>query len=151
MGFAFCAEADFMNIFDGGDSTDNKPDLNLFIGIAGDFTGASAGTDALDLILYVFSYNGGTEIGSFGDFESGDFDQGAFVIAVGFEDDGQGSRNQVLYFGTDGSVIFDGGSVLLSTVDLLKVEEGDDGKSLGSETSTLDAALDCITFEEESK
>lgn len=149
--FAFCAEADFLGVFNSNDTTENENELNLFVGISGDFSLDSSSSDGIDLILYVFSYNGGSEIGNFLDFESGEFDEGAFVIAVAYEEDEQGNREQILYFGTEGSVIFDGSNVLLSTVEMMKVEEGNDGHSLGSETATLDAALECITYEEESK
>ena len=149
--FAFCADADIFG--SAGAFEDSTKELNVFIGISGDFVNASEGTDALDLILYVFSYNGGSEIGNFLDFTEGDFDEGAFVIAASNEEDEQGKKKLVLYFATEGSVIFDNGSVLLSSVELLKIEEGQDGNSLSSETATLDAELECATYddEEESK
>ena len=101
--FAFCAEADFLSVFS-NDTTENENEWLYLLVYQETFSLDSSISDGIDLILYVFSYNGGSEIGTL-DFESGEFDEGAFVIAVAYEEDEQGNREQILYFGTEGSVI----------------------------------------------
>lgn len=152
MDFAFCAEADFFGFFgDEGDSTSNDgdgPDLNMFIGIAGNFSFDSLSNSdlGLDLILYVFSYNGGATVGTFDDFEDdlSDNFKGAFIIGVAFEEDENGDKQEAFYFGTQGSVAFAGEEVLMSGVKLAKVELGSNSNSLTNEEVNMSADLTCV-------
>ena len=97
LAYAFCANTDLFDLFDfDGDDGDNE-DLNIFIGIGGDLdlsqieSGGDSSENPIDLLVYVFSYGGGSDIGDFGDFEDGeDLDGVAFILVVTFDDNGDG-------------------------------------------------------------
>lgn len=138
--FGFCAEADFFGNFDDSDSTeDSSLELDLFVGIAGDFDAASIdGGDSelgLDLILYTFSYNGSTKIGDFDDFNEEELNNLAFVLAIEFKDD-----SEKVYFATEGSVNFSGSEVLLTSVKMKEIEDDE----LSEDLVNLTANLECV-------
>lgn len=156
MDFAFCAEADFLGFFDNGSDSSSSgngdgPELNLFVGIAGEFSfdgadSSSSDGPGLDLVLYAFSYNGGQQISSFDTFEGdlGKRFKGAFIIAVAFGENEQGETEEAFYFATGGSLAFSGSEVLMSGVTMTKVEIGSESNGLTGETANLAANLTCV-------
>lgn len=151
MDFGFCASSALFGAIDGPNGNDDE--LEVFIGVSGDFD-VSAGTGdpedlGLDLILYVFSYNGSNNIGDFGSFDGeGDPANSAFVIAVtNFDEDGGD-----IYFSKSGNVDFGGSNVSLSGLTMAKIlEDIQEGNVLGTTTVRASGALECgsISFDEE--
>jgi|SRR5690554_468011 len=148
--FGICASSDmfgFTEDIDGSSNQGTNDDLDMFIGIAGDFNFEDENADIEDpsaLLLYAFSYNGGSSIGGFNDFENGTVDNKAFVIAVKFDED---INNVGLYFATSGTVNFSGANVTMSGVKMAKVEEDPSSNNfLGSRRSNLSAFLECGSF-----
>lgn len=157
MDFGFCASADFLDAIPDNsddssstDSDDSDVNLDLFIGISGDFDlGSSDEADAedlgLDLILYTFSYNGATEIGDFDDFGEDELDDLAFVIAVTYDDSGS-DVDAKFYFATEGSVNFAGTEVILNNVKMAVVDL--DESELEDMLVDMRANLECVSFED---
>jgi hypothetical protein len=148
MDFGFCASSTLFGSY--GPSGEND-DLEVFIGVSGDFDlgGTSGDGDpedlGLDLILYAFSFNGGTNIGDFTIFEGeGDPSNSAFVLAVTNFD---GENGGDIYFSKSGNVDFGGSIVSLSGLTMVKVDEGLQGENvLGSTSLRASGALECGTF-----
>lgn len=147
----FCASSDVFGFSPGQGGSSNE-ELDVFIGVSGNFDIGQLESDSgefpVDLILYVFSYNGGSNIGSFTDFEVGEAGNGAFVIAVEFDKVHQDGK---LYFSTSGSVDFAGSSVTLSSIQMAEILESIEGDELGNKTVPLQAFLECgsLNFDEE--
>lgn len=151
--FGFCADVDFLGFTPGSGSSDSSSgsssDLNIFIGISGDFVMGESESSGLDLILYAFSYNGATDLGSFEDFEGGEAENAAFVIAVAFEEDGHEGHGgePTFYFATDGSLSFAGEEVIISGAEMMKIEMGDNDHDHGDgESVDMSANLECIKY-----
>lgn len=148
MDFGFCASGDFFDVIDGPDAGEDE--VEIFIGVSGDFDLSEEFGDSvdlgLDLILYAFSYNGGTSIGDFTSFEdeNGQPSNNAYVLAVtnfGSENGGE------IYFAKSGKVDFGGSTVSLSGLTMVKLEEGvEGGNILGSTSVRASGALECGTF-----
>lgn len=147
----FCASSDVFGFSPGQGGSSNE-ELDVFIGVSGNFDIGQLEDDSeefpVDLILYVFSYNGGKSIGSFTDFEGGEAGNGAFVIAVEFDKVHQDGK---LYFSTSGSVDFAGSSVTLSSIQMAEILESIEGDELGNKSVPLQAFLECgsLNFDEE--
>lgn len=149
LAMGFCLSSDLFGFTDdfgnnGGSAVDN---LDLFVGIAGDFNldGGSFESSS-GLFLYVFSYNGGSDIGSFDAFNNtGNVDNKAFVIAVRFDG---GANAAGVYFGTSGTANFSGSNVVLNNVKMAGIEENSTGDYwLSSRKVDLSAFLECGNFE----
>gem|GEM_PF-1388253 len=156
--FGFCAESDVLQIFGGSDSSnqggeDSPANLQLFIGVSGDFDPSKVGENDLgvDLIFYAFSYNGATKIGDFTDFEGEDDPENlAFVIAVKFGKNEMGEPSGDFFFATEGSINFAGSEVIINGAKMAKVEFGEQGmdNSLGSKLVDLSASLECVSADD---
>lgn len=154
LNFGFCASSDIFGSFS-PDSANSESDLEVFIGVSGDFDISMAGEDEPDdlgigLILYVFSYGGSSQIGSFENFEEGSAENSAFVMVVEFEP-GE-DEDAVIHFAKSGTVDFSGSTVTLSNVQMAKVietmiEPGQYLDELSSNTKKLDALLECFQFD----
>lgn len=144
--FGFCLSSDIFGMTDA--PSDEK--LDAFIGVAGDFDPYDFEGDLdnpLGLILYVFSYNGGTRIGSFESFSNENVDKNAYILAARFKNNskGEGSVDDIdLFFATSGNVHFNGANVSASNVKMKKLNENEDG--LEGQTVNLSASLECGTF-----
>lgn len=138
LNLALCASSDIF-----GENGRNNDDLQVFIGVSGDFSFDALGNDEddlpIDFLLYVFSYNGSSKIGSFDLFDDGSPENSAFVLAVEYGDDHD--EDGTLYFAKSGSVDFSGEVVTLSSVKMAKVIEGDFGDVLSTSTTNLSASL----------
>ncbi|MAY83926.1 MAG: hypothetical protein CMP59_07315 [Flavobacteriales bacterium] len=144
--FGLCASTDIF----GESGVEEGADFDAFIGIAGEnlsFDGLVGGDleDAgVELILYVFSFNGGTAIGDLEDFDS-DNPRAAFVMAFELDGGDLGQEfGEGLYFGTSGSVSFGGSNVAVTNVNMVELTEDDE---LGDSSKKLSAALTCVSFE----
>lgn len=149
----FCASSDIFGYAPGQGGNESES-LDAFIGISGDFDLDNLEEDTtnempFNMILYVFSFNGGSNIGDFTDFEGGEVDKGAFVLAAEFDDQYEEVK---LYFSTAGSVDFAGSNVTLSGISMVEVFDSmQGGNELGNETVPLQAFLECgsLSFDEE--
>ncbi|MEX2379352.1 MAG: hypothetical protein WD530_01305 [Vicingaceae bacterium] len=146
----FCASSDFFGLNEGefGEETEG---LELFIGISGNFDFDEFEGDTaempFDMLLFAFSINGGNNIGSFHDFESGDINSGAFVTAFVFNE-----NEAKYYFSTAGSVDFAGTNVSLSNVQMTELLETTmENFELGENSVPLQGFLECgsLDFEAE--
>lgn len=150
--FGLCADEDFT----GGFSLPDTNNVKLFLGIGGDFDSddpseifagqSSNPADAgVEIFFYIFSYNGGSDLGSFDLFEGndGEVDKAAFILAVTFGKDENGDPTSDTWFGTKGSATFAGSQVFLSGVEMTKL--GNMG--LGDETASLSGNLTCASFD----
>lgn len=146
----FCASSDIFGITpgEGGSETEG---LDVFIGVSGDFNLEELDDTTempFNLLLFVLSYNGGSNIGSFDDFEMGEANNGAFVVAAKF--DGDFEDGVKLYFSTSGTVDFAGSNVTLSSISMAEVLESRNDFDLGN-TVPLQGFLECgsLVFEDE--
>jgi hypothetical protein len=145
----FCASSDIFGYAPGQGGNENES-LDAFIGISGDFDIGNVDDTTnempFNMILYVFSFNGGSSIGDFINFENGDVESGAFVLAAEFDDQYEDVK---LYFSTSGSVDFAGSNVTLSGISMVEVFDSMQGNELGNETVSLQAFLECGSFDPE--
>ena len=153
--FGLCADSD---IFDSWSLADTN-NVKAFIGIGGEFDsddpaeifGGDDNTGPADLgveiFFYIFSYNGGSELGSFDLFEGNNGKPGktAFILAVTFGEDENGSPTTYNWFATAGSATFAGDNVFLSGVELTMLASG----GLGDETVSLSGNLSCFQVPED--
>jgi len=151
--FGLCVSSDPIGLTD-LDTEGN--DFEAFVGIAGenlslgnivssssDTTGDGFGETGVELVLFVFSFNGGTNLGNLEDLDS-DNPRAAFVVAFEVEDGNLGEEfGEGLYFGTSGSVSFGGSNVALTNVNMVELLDDE----LGDESKKLSAALTCVSFE----
>lgn len=141
----FCASSDIFDFAPGQGGSENE-ELDAFIGVSGNFdltnVDDTTGELPFNVILYVFSFNGGSSIGDFVNFENGDVDDGAFVLVAEFDDEYEDVK---LYFSTSGSVSFAGSNVTLSNVQMAEVFDSVQGfgSELGNETVSLQGFLEC--------
>ena len=132
--FGFCASQPI----GGHTSLPDTNDVNIFVGIQGDWQG-----DDVDMhFVYVISYNDATKIGSFDSYEGSGAPLEAYVVVVQFVDDGQGSSDLYTYFGTSGSISYDGSNVSLTGVKLQEIVSG----QLDPTEFDFSSEIECVAF-----
>lgn len=147
----FCASSDVFGQIDGLGGGEQGAEIDMFIGVSGDFSFGSFESDTgevddmpINLLLYAFSINGSNRIGDFAEFQEETVGKGAFVVAVEFNEK---EESAAMYFSTSGSVDFTGSNVSLSGVKMAKIEEGEFGDELSSTVVNLSAYLECGSYE----
>lgn len=160
LALAFCSDAIFGPV--GFSVGDTASESKLFVGIATndgelDFSGLGdagnadqSGNFPIDALVYVWSFGGSSDIGSFDSFENDDRLRGSFVFVVDYPetyDPDQMGDPWKFYFATSGSASFDGDNVLLAGVELQEIDLNNDGKK--GKTVDLLADFSCIAAPEE--
>lgn len=136
LAFGFCGQ-DIFGELDGNFSNDDLEKIDIFIGIAGQFSIGDTSDLGIDYILYAISYNGGTKLNNLNDFDNDDnFDNLAFVLVIEFNEELNESK---VYLSTSGTITFSESQLTLGNVKLVD-EDGDNNGS-------LDASLECIQFD----
>lgn len=143
MTFGLCLSSDIFGMTDAPDA-DN---LKTYIGISGNFDidninydGEYDNDNSINLLLYVFSYNNRTQIGTFDDFKGGKSLNGAYIIAVEFKDAGEPD----LYFAVGGNVNFVGDNINMNGIQMRKISIDED--FLEGNIINLSATLECGTL-----
>lgn len=153
LNFGLCADSDLFGTVEG--PRGENLEVEAFIGISGDFDINSSTNDTtdfdFDLLFYAFSFNGGSKIGGFNDFEgngNGELGKVAFVIAAKFGP--EADEDGTLYFATEGSINFSGSTVTASSLKMAEITETDMGEELGR-LVRASALLQCgsLTFDDE--
>ncbi len=150
LAFAICAEFNFL---EGQNADTSDRDVNIFVGIGGDFEPGDIGDNFTpDFTLFAYSYNGGSELGSFIDYShvaTDDEFEGSFLIFTMNGEDDNGDPKADIYFAVSGSVIFSGSEVFLNDVQLgaLTQFNSSTGEYEG-ETVPLTGQMTCANYED---
>lgn len=117
-----------------GLSEEELDEVDIFIGVAGDFDIESNSEGEIEYLVYAISYNGGTELSNLDEIDENNMDGLAFVMIMEFNE-----NNFKAYLSTGGSIAFSDTYMTLSNVSLVDEE--------GMDAGSMDAAFECVNYE----
>jgi hypothetical protein len=140
--FGYCAS----QAVGGNTDLPDSSSVRVFVGIQGPFDNSDEEQDLK--FIYVISFNDATTISSFDSYYNyipDSMQLGAYVVYVKIDEMDNNQQAVYTYFGTSGSIGFNGNSVELTNV---RVEEVINGEIFEEYSLSLSAKFECVDYEE---